>query len=167
MAVTPSGIISGPVDSLADLWAASAQFQSITGAADAAEAKADFVHPGANANKQLRRPFVAIPFPENLVWAPVQRGAFGTGRLMCWYEAPVTSANAKTYADALYAFGNDLGQIVKEIVQESVNQTIASGRLFITRCGYDQPPVRSDSAEGDGKDFWAVPLFFEFGPRGI
>lgn len=160
MAITPTGILSKPLDALADLWAASAKFQELVGLpGDATNTKKRVAiqHlPGADA----RRPFAVVAVPESYAWQPQRLGAHGTGRLWCQYEADVKPEDAEDPADAAYRFLNDLGTILQEIFTESAN---GSGRLYVQGFTFDGKVMRA--AREESQDYYMAAFFVDFGPR--
>ncbi len=126
MAVLPTGILSIPVERLAELVASSTTFQAKTGTVSEATAL----------------PFVFRPVkdePHSGAFAVVQEmafgvksnfGAFASGVLILQFWDEVTEVAQQ---DAWYDFGNFVGAVIKDVINESRK----GGRLLI-REGIDQ-----------------------------
>lgn len=145
MAVVPSGILSEPLDEFATLISQSATFQSWTGTATPAAAKARIVV--RQAVGVPTRPFAAIDIVPGF---EVRRGGHASGQMWLYFEATVTAGNS-TEPDAYYEFANKVGAVLDEIMTEMEN----AGRLLIQSRGlaFETPPQRG-SREEKGDDYY-------------
>lgn len=135
MAVTPSGLLSLPLDALADLLAGTDAFQAWTGAATAAAAK-ERIHPHAvcadpnDASYALLWPYAVIN------WAPgltISWGGYARGPLSLIFESAVSTEyqrdgdQSRDYKSAAYEHLNQVGAVLQEAYENSE----ASGSLIL------------------------------------
>lgn len=156
MAVSPSGIISEPLDKLADLIAACTTFQTWTGTANTAAAKLR-IYPVATPS--ATRPCAILKW-ESMT---VRRGGYIDGIMRIVWEAEVSStyssgSGKNDDTSAAYEFTNSLGVILAEMMQDAED---TSGTLYIpylTGIRSDTNPLRRsgptglDSTTGSGKN---------------
>lgn len=148
MAVTPTGIISAPLDALASLVASSTTFQAWVGAIDEAAAKPRAYPIAATGQGEFAfvRPFALIYFVPGF---RIKRGGYGSGNLQILFEAAVNPDYAADGqdADAVFGFTNKVGDILKEMMVNSE----ASGRLFLPDNAFvlAAGPHRSGPKEAD------------------
>lgn len=138
MAVTPNGILSEPLDVLADMISESATFQTFVGAGSAAIAKQRVYISGrlAAGTDAFERPFALIS-PNDF---SIELNSFGTGTLDVLFEADVSSENQSSFADATFEFLNDFGNILDELMASSYT----GGNLLIQRITSTMPPQRAN-----------------------
>lgn len=158
MAVTAAGRLSLPLDNLQDLIANSGNFQTWTGTANAAAAKAR-IHVQAE-GPSYTRPAAIVSLGPDDDWRSVQdsAGAAGhyvdTGMLRVQFEANVASGNQADHTDALYEFTNNVGAIIDDmlglagsdtyLVVHEIRKTDGPGRIRIEDVGTDADEFSSD-----------------------
>lgn len=111
MAVTPTGILSLPIDYLRDLIAAVTAFQTWTGTANAAAAKAR-IHVNALNKADIVRPFGIVGTGPGTVFIPPSMGAYGQHNLHLILESAAITTGL-SHEDAVYTFLNSVGPIIE------------------------------------------------------
>lgn len=170
MAVTPTGVLCGPVDEVANLIAASPAFQTQVG------------FPGSAANAKTKvygvaraaTGFGALPYarPFALVtWQSlfVRRGGFGRGVGWFMFEAEPSAEYRFTPAaplgsdpqSAAYEFGNWVGAVLAEMMIESEK----GGRLIVPEDGIKLAHPIQRSLTEEGVDYFQAAFTIEFGGR--
>lgn len=160
MTVTPDGILSKPVDVLADMISTSATFQTFVGAPTAQVAKNRVYVSGklATGTDQFERPFALISTND----FRIELNSFGTGTLDVMFEADVSSENQSTYSDATFAFMNDFGNILDELMASSYT----GGNLLIQRMAFTIAPQRANFNEikdNVKEDYYQAAIQVEYG----
>lgn len=154
---TPTGIISLPIDALADLVSASSTFQTWVSAANQAAAKLR-VYQGAVEGSEYTRPFALVSTPEGLQFGG-RHGGFASGSLNLIFEDDVDSADADDPTAALNSFANTVGAVLAEIDSASRG----SGSLYVRGIESIAGPARSsrDSVE----DMYQAWFRVDYGPE--
>ena len=157
MPVTPSGIQSAAIDSLRDLVAGSATFQSWTGTSTSAAAKERVYVRAVDGEGPIGyvAPF-AIIVPQSF-HVNIVVGAFSGGELLLYFEGDVSAEYRANHKDATYEFTNYCGAIIKEVMAGSY------ATLFITDIESTSPPVRADVIED--RDFHGQWFSITYGPE--
>lgn len=160
MPITPTGNMSLAVDAARDLVASSSTFQAWVSAANEAAAKARVYTVGRDGDglAAFERPFALVSIPESYGHT-VRHGGHAAGSLLLILEAEVDS-DADSHEDAAYDFGNTVGAIVKEMIEESQ----APGRLFVRSIDQTIPPSRSGKAEA--VDYYQAAYLILYGLEG-
>lgn len=164
MPTSASDILSEPLDKIADLIAGGAVFQSWTGTASTAAAKA---YCYIQATEVFTRPGVVISWRR----ATVGRGGYVRGLIQLIFEATTpaayvrgTGAEKTDHTSATYAFLNSVGGIVRQIME----QAEGSGIPVVLSAGVDSTHVVARSDLPDGEDYyqsvWLIPYGLVGGP---
>ena len=165
MAVTPTGFLSTPVDTLRTMLANSAAFQTWVGAADATAAKAR-IYPFTIDEGSYTRPYAIVTFGDggfslNNVGTGAADSFQDRGQLRIFFEANVSAGNQGNHADSVYEFTNQIGAVLSDIAALAV-----SGYLVISSFRVSVPS-RSDAEEKDaGADYFNVVVEVEYGIEG-
>jgi hypothetical protein len=149
MSVTPTGIFSVPIDTLATMISQSATFQSVTASASAAAAKQHVYVSAVSASGTgaFTRPYALVSIPEGF---RIMQENYGTGELLILFEFAVAEGNLASYSDATYAFTNPIGAIVDELFANRGDNS-----LYLRELVTVSPPQRNDLNE-DSQYFQVV-----------
>lgn len=141
--VTPSGIFSVPVNSLATMLSECTSFQTFTAADDATEALT-FIYPFISLTPDelpFTRPFGLIYLGDDFVNTPY---TFTNGVVQLVLEKDIdeeylpfdsSSGSSAKYRDAMYTFSNETGAIIAELLEKS----LCGGALMISTIRSDSP----------------------------
>lgn len=143
MAVTPSGIFSVPVDSLASMLSECSAFQQFVGAEDTAAAVA-FIYPFVTLTPDespFTRPFGLVYLSDNFSSSPYSHT---NGELELVLERDIDEEfmpldNSENYRDAMFTFSNFTGAIVAELLEKSR----CGGSLMISEIRSESPMTSS------------------------
>jgi hypothetical protein len=143
----PSGILSTPIDALADLIAGSTTFQAWVGAPDSPTAKLRVYVSARSASgaEAYVRPFALVIVPDGFTMN-IMTGHFASGELKVLFEANTVTGHDHT--DSTYDFANQIGQILDDVMVASY----APGALLISGISMVTPPQRADLIEEGGQD---------------
>lgn len=151
MAVSPTGILSTPLDSLAELVASSTSFQTWVGALDATAAKAKVYRTARDQSgaSAWARPFALATIPSgwNLTDALQQ---YATGSMHLLFEDDVDSANAGSHEDAAYEFTNNVGAVIKEMIRNASSP----GYLYVS--GIEIVSGAQRACVEEGSDYYQI-----------
>ena len=164
MPETASGIMSGPLDALADLIAGTSAFQTWTGKATAAAAKTR-IYPHAQEGDDVQRPCAIIEFQQSVTG----RGGYEYGEFKVQFQNAVSAKylpdgdQATDYWSACLEHTNNVGAVKKEACEDSE----ASGALHLDhremfRLSWGPYRCR-DSRREDGVDYYASIFTVRFG----
>lgn len=162
MAVTPTGHLGKALDNLRTLVANSSTFQTWTGTATTAAAKARIYIESADTGSPTR-PFCVVGFGEDFAISKVGGGTGNTyrndGSLLLWFEGAVSSGNAADSEDAAYEFLNDVDGILSDC------QTLSGsgGYINVTEFGLLLGPERSAPAQGETDDYMVMAFSVAYG----
>lgn len=157
MPVTPSGILSLPLDYLRDLIAAVTAFQTWTSTASAAAAKAR-IHVQLLNAANIVRPFAVVGFGPGTVFTPPSLGAFGQHNLHLMLESAAITAGT-SHQDAVFQFLNDTGPII----EGAANLAGTPGYLFVQQIEFIK--VCERSAQAESVDYIQAHWVFRTGAR--
>jgi hypothetical protein len=119
MAVTPSGIFSIQLSILRTMISQSSSFQTWTGTANAAAALAR-IYFEAQDDSSVVRPFALVFMGNEYVQQSIAGGASQvfqpSGQLVMMLEDAVAPGNAASHADAYFAFANELGDLIEDLM---------------------------------------------------
>jgi hypothetical protein len=175
MSVTPSGILSEPIDHARTLLANASAWQSWVGASDATQAK-DSIHIGATpppadgetyTQNELANlwPLAIIDLPPDGGGYQVSRNADGvdqqfpeSGRVVMAFEDKVPDQHLGSPADARLAFFNNLGAVMLDMLQLSGTDDGTNAYLWLRGINILEGPVREDLNEvaSVGAYHWVV-----------
>ena len=129
MAVAPSGIFSIQLSILRTMISQSTSFQAWTGTANAAAALAR-IYFEAQDNSDVVRPFALVFMGNEYVQQSIAGGASTvfqpTGQLVMMLEDDVAAENADSHADAYFAFSNELGGLIEDLMDLSNTDSLLS-----------------------------------------
>lgn len=139
-----TGILSAPLDALADLVAASATFQTWVGAANAAAAKPRVYRSARDGSggSGYTRPFALAVLPAEF-GVMLTHGSFASGAMDVLFEADIASGDLDSHEDAGYEFANKIGAIIDEMMAASYG----GGYLFVRKIEQVAPPARAENIE--------------------
>jgi len=162
MALSASGPLSLPLENLRALLAASSNFQSWVGAANAEEAKAS-IHLVA-VEGTPSRPFALIAQGDSWEREASADGAKkhfeASGELFLLFEADISEPYQGDPRDAELEFTNAVGAIVSDM--ESLAGS--DGYLAVRRIGLKEGPARSQGDEKSGSgDYYQIIFSVEWG----
>jgi hypothetical protein len=159
MAVTPTGIISEPINLAKELVAQSATFQSwvnpTTPTLFEAQQHVYAVARSSGGIARYDRPFCLIGLPEGHRWTPGM-GEYATGSsFMLIFEAdtPAAYRSDDLHQDAAYDFTNKLGGVIEDMINVA---TSVVDTLFFNTFELAGPIQRSNMADEDEDYFQAM-----------
>jgi hypothetical protein len=119
MAVTPSGIFSIQLSILRTMISQSTSFQTWTGTANATAALAR-IYFEAQDDASIARPFSLVFMGNEYVQQSIAGGASQvfqpSGQLVMMFEDAVAPGNAGSEADSYFAFANEIGDVIDDLL---------------------------------------------------
>lgn len=162
--VTPDSVLSLPILNGQNIFAASATWQGMTGAANATEAK-DFIYtpyaPGDTSN-----PFMVLSDNVSEAFTSIGGGAANifraNGAFYVLIQTDVESGD--TPMEAYWRVNNQVGKIIEEV--EALAGT--PGYLDVRNITKVEGPIRSDEDEEtqNGSAYWQTKLLIQWGGTG-
>lgn len=162
--VTPDSVLSLPILNGQNIFAASATWQAMTGAANATEAK-DFIYtpyaPGDTSN-----PFMVLSDNVSEAFTSIGGGAANifraNGAFYVLIQTDVESGD--TPMEAYWRVNNQVGKIIEEV--EELAGT--PGYLDVRNITKVEGPIRSDEDEEtqNGSAYWQTKLLIQWGGTG-
>ena len=170
MSVTPSGMLSLPLENLRTLVAASAAFQAWVGATGETEAeliasaKEHIYLVGLDGDNVVNaRPFAVVDHGESwtLTRLAEPHTYRATGSLLLCFEDNVDAAHAGSIPDAQLAFTNMVGDVVEDMFEKAGTDTyLAVSQITLVR-GPSRSAETQQKTEGD---FMQIVLQVDWGP---
>lgn len=172
MTVTPTGILSLPLDNARTLIANSATWQNWVGAADADAAKEHIHIAGppppsgeyfSDAEMNNLWPLCVLALPPDGQGFAVRREGDGTdlvmpqrGMVMAMFEDGVDGENENSPGDAEFAFLNEIGGVLGDMLDLAGTGDGTNQYLWLRGASINRGPMREDINEQERPHHWIL-----------